>query len=161
VGYSEIVSTAAFLLALVVAWRTWRWDRAVIGVSGTQWLGGLGTVDPDKISFSIEISNTGNHAAQILSAFWQLEGRNSAPRIIPATHGGGGVESLFEAPSSSKEPELPFVLDRNTQKTWDFEMSLDGLGDLGTITRLRPAVKSVSRRRSHIVYGQWQKPKLP
>lgn len=160
-GYSEVVSTAAFLLALFVAWRTWRWDRAVITVSGTQWLGGLGTAELDKTSFSIEVSNTGNHATQILSAFWQIEGGDSSVLTIPASHGGGGIESLFEPPSSSQEPDLPFVLDRNQQKSWDFEMSLEGLGDYEVITRMRPAVKFISRKRDHLVYGPWQKPRLP
>lgn len=160
-GYSEVVSTAAFLLALAVAWRTWRWDRAVIVVSGTQWPGGLGTAERDKTSFSIEIFNTGNHATQILSAFWQIERKNSAALVVPATHGGGGIESLFEAPSSSQEPDLPFVLDRNLQRTWDFEMSLDGLGNLESITRMRPAVTFISRKRHRVVHGPWQKPKLP
>ncbi len=160
-GYSEIVSTAAFLLALFVAWRTWRWDRPVIKVHGKQWLGGLGTTQPDKTSFSVKVANRGNHATQILSAFWQVERRNARVQTIPASHGGGGIESLFQAPSSSKEPVFPFNLDRHQQQAWDFEMSLDGLRDRETITRMRPGVEFMSRKDHHAVYGTWQQPKLP
>jgi hypothetical protein len=160
-GYSEIVSTAAFLLALFVAWRTWRWDRPVVTVTGRQWLGGLGTAEQDKTSFSVEVANRGNHARQILSAFWQVERRNSPVQTIPASHGGGGIQSLFHAPSVSKEPALPFILDRNQREAWDFEMSLDGLRDRGAITRMRPAVELLSRKDHHVVYGAWQQPKLP
>jgi hypothetical protein len=157
-GYSEVVSTAAFLLALFVAWRTWRWDRPVITVEGTHWMGGLGTAECDKASFTVKISNTGNHATQILSAFWQIERTNSSVQTIPASHGGGGIESLFEPPSASKEPEFPFTLDRNQQEAWDFEMSLDGLRDHEVITRMRPAVEFISRKHRHVVYGTWQEP---
>lgn len=159
-GYSEVVSTAAFLLALSAAWRTWRWDRPVITVYGTQWLGGLGAAAGDRSSFSVEISNTGNHATQILSAFWQIERRNSAVQTIPASYGGNGIESLFASPTASKEPEFPITLDRNQKEAWDFEMSLDGLRDYEAITRIRPAAEYISRKHRHVVYGTWQKPKL-
>jgi hypothetical protein len=160
-GYSEIVSTAAFLLALSVACRTWRWDRPVVTVNGAQWPGGLGTAKSDKTSFSVEVANRGNHATQILSAFWQVERKNSPVQTIPASHGGGGVESLFQAPSASKEPGFPFILDRNQRRSWDFEMSLCGLRDREAITRMRPAVEFMSRRDRRVVYGTWQQPKLP
>lgn len=160
-GYSEVVSTAAFLLALLVAWRTWRWDRAVITVNGKQWLGGLGTAERDRSSFSVEISNTGNHATQILSAFWQIERKNSPVQTIPASYGGGGTESLFESMRASKEPAFPLTLDRNQREAWDFEMSLAGLRNHEAIVRMRPAVEFISRKRRRVVYGTWQKPKLP
>lgn len=160
-GYSEIVSTAAFLLALFVAWRTWRWDRPIVTVSGRQWLGGLGTAERDKTSFSVEVANRGNHATQIVYAFWQVERRNSPIQTIPASHGGGGIQSLFQAPSASREPAFPFILDRNQREAWDFEMSLDGLRDREAITRMRPAVELLSRKDHHVVYGTWQQPKLP
>ncbi|GAA2872108.1 hypothetical protein GCM10010523_35320 [Paenarthrobacter ilicis] len=70
------------------------------------------------------------------------------------------MEALFEPPSSAKEPELPFVLDRNRREAWDFEMRLEGLGDYEAITRIRPAVEYISRKRKHLAYGPWQKPKL-
>ena len=159
-GYSEVVSTAAFLLAFFVALRTWRWDRPVVTVNGAQWLGGLGTAEPDKTSFSVEISNRGNHATQILSAFWQVERDNFLVQVIPASHGGGGVESLFSAPSASQEPEFPFVLDRNQRRAWDFEMSLTGLRDRGAITRMRPAAEFMSRGDRRHAYGSWQQLKL-
>lgn len=159
-GYSEVVSTAAFLLALFVALRTWRWDRPVITVDGAHWPGGLGTAEPHKISFRVDVSNRGNHATQILSAFWQVERENFPVRTIPASHGGGGVESMFTAPSASKEPEFPFILDRNQRRTWDFEMSIDGIRGRGAITRLRPAVEFMSRRDRRVVYGSWQQPEL-
>jgi hypothetical protein len=88
-------------------------------------------------------------------------GSNAAVQIIPASHGGGGIESLFEAPGASNEPEFPFILDRNRKKSWDFEMSLDGLRGHEFITRMRPAVDFISRKQRHVVYGAWQKPKLP
>jgi hypothetical protein len=157
-GYSEVVSTAAFLLALLVAWRTWRWDRAVITVKGRQWLGGLGTAERDKSSFSVEISNTGNHATLIFSAFWQIERKNSPVQTIPASHGGGGIASLFEPPSASKEPGFPFTLDRNQQEAWDFEVSLDVLRKHEAIIRMRPAVEFLSRKRRRVVHGAWLKP---
>lgn len=160
-GYSEVVSTAAFLLALFVALRTWRWDQPVITVHGTQGMGGLGTAERDKALFSVAISNTGNHATQILSAFWQIERRNSSVQTIPASHGGGGIESLFEPPSASREPEFPFTLDRNQQRAWDFEINLDGLSDHKTIIRMRPSVEFISRKHRRIIYGAWQEPKLP
>lgn len=161
-GYSEIVSTAAFLLALSAAWRTWRWDRPVIRVAGEQWLGGLGTAELHKASFTVEISNTGNHATQILSASWQIERKNSSDaQTIPASYGGGGTETLFEPPRPLKEPEFPFILDRNHREAWDFEMSLNGLGDYDVITRLRPAVEFISRKHRRVVYGAWRKPKRP
>lgn len=159
-GYSEVVSTAAFLLALFVALRTWRWDRPVITVDGAQWPGGLGTAEPHKTSFSVDVANRGNHATQILSAFWQVERENLPVQTIPAYHGGGGIESLFAAPSASKEPGFPFILDRNQRRTWDFEMSLDGIGDHGAITRMRPAAEFISRKDRRVVYGSWQQPKL-
>ena len=160
-GYSEIVSTAAFLLALSVAWRTWRWDRAVVTIDGTQWLGGIGTAERDKTSFSVEVLNRGNHSTQILSAFWQVDRSNSPAETIPASHGGGGIESLFQAPPGSNEPTFPFILDRNHRRAWDFEMSLDDLRDREAITRLRPAVEFTSRKDRHVVYGTWREPKLP
>lgn len=161
-GYSEIVSTAAFLLALLVAWRTRHWDRAVIAVDGKNRPGGLGTAEQDKASFSVKVSNTGNHSTQTLSAFWQFERRNFRVSTIPASHGGGGIESLFQPPSSSKEPKYPFTLDRNQQRAWDFEVSLDSLKDQDII-RMRPGEKFISRRfisrKGHIVvYGSWQEP---
>lgn len=159
-GYSEVVSTAAFLLALFVAWRTWRWDRPVILISGSQWLGGLGTAGRERTSFSVEVVNTGNHATEILSAFWQVERRNAQTEKIPASHGGNGIESLFQAASGSKEPKFPFTLDRNQRKAWDFDMSLDGLRDRESITRIRPAATFMSRKNQHVVYGTWHKPKF-
>jgi hypothetical protein len=97
-GYSEIVSTAAFLLALSVACRTWRWDRPVVTVNGAQWPGGLGTAEPGKTSFSVEVANRGNHATQILSAFWQVERKNSPVQTQSLPLMGEVASSLCSKP---------------------------------------------------------------
>lgn len=159
-GYSEIVSTAAFLLAFLIALQTWRWDRVVVSVEGSQWLGGVGTAATDRISFCTEIVSKGNHTTQIIDAFWQVERGELPPLTIPALHGGGGIESLFQKPNTPEDPVFPLSLERNHRLTWDFEMPLNDLREPQTVTRMRPAVTVMSRRRKRVVYGPWKRPQL-
>ncbi|MDV8148427.1 hypothetical protein [Arthrobacter sp. B10-11] len=162
-SYSDILATTALVVSLLsVGWtisRSWRWDRPVIKVSGKQWLGGRSTADGQRASFNTEVFNTGNQSTQITAAFWLVD-RGTRIDRIPAIHGGGGIESLFEAPDGAASPDIPFTLGRYESCSWDFEMSLDSLKDHESIKRVRPGVDFISRRRTVSAHGKWQPSKV-
>lgn len=157
-GYSEVVSTLALVLALFLAVRTWHQDRPVISVKGEQWPGGVGTAEAARISFKVEVLNTGNQATEVLAAFWQIERDNLPDEEMPASHGGNGFEALFETPDRQPEPTFPFTLDRHAPKAWAFDVALEGVQNHHAITRMRPAVTIPARKANRTVTGPWVKP---
>jgi hypothetical protein len=161
VSYSDALATVALVVSLLTAswtaWRAWRWDRPVISVAGKQWIGGRGTSRGNDIAgFSIEVINTGNQATQIVCVYWQIDRGNGMDIRFAASHGGGGIDSLFEAPEWAKTPQLPFTLERYERRAWDFEMSLDGVKEQESILRARPVVEFTSRKKTEFARGKWQ-----
>jgi hypothetical protein len=107
VSYSDILASTALGVSLLTAgWtalRTWCWDRPVVLVSGQQWVGGLNTTPGRRIAgFSLEVVNTGNQTTQIIAAYWQIDRGNGVDIHFTASHGGGGVDSLFDAPDHAQ-----------------------------------------------------------
>jgi hypothetical protein len=161
VSYSDILASIAFVVSLLTAgwtaWRAWRWDRPVITVAGKQWIGERSTARGNTIAgFSIEVINTGNQATQIVSAYWQIDRGNDMEIRFSASHGGGGIDSLFEAPEWAKAPKPPFTIERYERREWDFEMSLDGIKEQENILRARPVVQFTSRKKTEFACGKWQ-----
>lgn len=129
----------------------------MVSVAGEQWIGERSTVPGRRIAgFSIEVVNTGNQATQIISAYWQIDRGDGLNVHFTASHGGGGADSLFNAPEHAKEPVLPFSLERYGRCAWDFEMSLDGVLEPERILRARPVVQFTSRKKTELAYGPWQ-----
>lgn len=113
--------------------------------------------DNTVAGFSLEVINTGNQATQIHSAFWQIDRGNGADIRFTASHGGGGVESLFEPPEwAKKTPELPFTLERYERREWNFEMNFDGITKPEGILRARPVVQFTSKKKTELARGRWQ-----
>lgn len=160
-SYSDILSTIALMVSLPTAgwtaWRAWRWDRPVVSVSGDQWIGERSTAPGRRIAgFSYEVANTGNQTTQIIAAYWQIDRGNGLDIHFTASHGGGGIDSLFKAPDHANAPALPFMLERYGQRAWDFEMSLEGVQEQEAIIRARPVAQFTSRKRTEFAYGAWQ-----
>ncbi|MCU1416112.1 MAG: hypothetical protein JWP32_286 [Schumannella sp.] len=133
----------------------------MVSVSGEQWTGERSTAPGRRIAgFSIEVVNTGNQATQIVSAYWQIDRGDGVDIHFTASHGGGGIDSLFGAPDHANAPILPFSLERYDRRAWDFEMSLDGIRDPETIVRARPVVQFTSRKKIELAYGPWQPSQL-
>jgi hypothetical protein len=129
----------------------------VVEVGGEQWIGQRSTAPGRSIAgFSIEVVNTGNVSTQVIAAFWQIDRGDGVVDRFKASHGGGGIDSLFTSPDDAASPGLPFVLDRYHRRAWDFEMSLTGIRDQHAIRRARPAIQFTSRRKTEFAYGDWQ-----
>ena len=161
VSYSDILASTALVVSLLTAgWtalRAWRWDRPVVSISGEQWIGERSTVPGRRIAgFSLEVVNTGNQTTQIITAYWQIDRGNGVDIHLTASHGGGGIDSLFNAPDHANAPALPFELERYGRCSWDFEMSLDGVQKQEAIIRARPVVQFTSRKKTEFAYGAWQ-----
>ncbi|WP_146066060.1 hypothetical protein [Cryobacterium sp. Y82] len=160
-SYSDILASTALVVSLLTAgWtalRAWRWDRPRVSISGEQWIGERSTVPGRRIAgFSLEVVNTGNQSTQMIAAYWQIDRGNGVDIRFTASHGGGGVDSLFDAPDHANAPNLPFTLDRYGRCAWDFEISLDGVQNQALITRARPVVQFTSRKKTEFAYGAWQ-----
>jgi hypothetical protein len=159
--YSDVLASIALVVSLLTAgWtalRAWRWDRPVVSVSGAQWIGRRSTA-PERgfAGFSLEIVNTGNQSTQVVDAYWQIDRGNGVEIHFTASHGGGGVESLFEAPDHASAPTLPITLERYGRCAWDFEMSLSGIREQESILRARPVAQFTSRKKTEFAYGAWQ-----
>lgn len=140
------------------AYRVFRWDKPVVSVTGTQWIGGSSSAPKAQhAGFSIEIYNTGNQATQVLSAAWQIDRGNGLIIHFKAVHGGGGIASLFKTPESAPPaPDLPFTLGRYEHREWEFQMPLDGIAEPEGIVRARPMVEYTSRKMRQVAYGAWQ-----
>ena len=160
-NYSDLLATVALVVSLLTAswtiWRAWRWERPVISVTGEQWNGERSAAPGIRIAgFSIAVVNTGNQATQIIAAYWEIDRGNGADIRFAASHGGGGIESLFSAPGHANAPTLPFTLERYERRAWDFEMSLQGIREQEDIIRARPVVQFTSRKRTEYAHGAWQ-----
>ena len=160
-SYSDILASTALVVSLLTAgWtalRAWRWDRPVVSISGEQWVGERSTVPGRRIAgFSLEVVNTGNQTTQMIAAHWQIDSGDGVDVRFTASHGGGGINSLFAAPDHANGPDLPFTLERYGRCAWDFEISLDGIQNQALITRARPVVQFTSRKKTEFAYGAWQ-----
>lgn len=161
VTYSDILATTAIVLSLLTAgWtgiRAWRWDRPIVSVSGEQWIGGHSTEPDRKVAgFSIEVINIGNLATSIIEAYWEIDRGNGVEIHFTASHGGGGIDSLFGEPDYKKVPELPLTLERYGRVKWEFEIGLKSLLEPDLILRERPVVRFTSRKRTQYAFGSWQ-----
>ena len=133
----------------------------MISVSGEQWIGERSTAPGRRIAgFSMEVVNTGNQPTQIIAAFWQIDRSNGVDIHFAASHGGGGIESLFDAPDHADAPALPFTRERYERHAWDFELSLEGIQEQKAIIRCRPVAQFTSRKRTEFAYGAWQRSQI-
>jgi len=160
-SYSDVLASIALVVSLLTAgWtalRALRWDRPVVSVSGAQWIGQRSTAPGREVAgFSLEIVNTGNQTTQVVAAYWQIDRGNGVEIHFTASHGGGGVDSLFEAPDQTNAPTLPITLERYGRCAWDFEMSLNGIREQESILRARPVAQFTSRKKTEFAYGAWQ-----
>lgn len=159
---SDVLASIALLVSLgTAAWtgyRALRWDRPVVSVSGMQWIGGSSHAPgAERAGFSLVVFNTGNQTTQIIDAAWQIDRGNGVDIRLKAVHGGGGPESLFQAPGdASTAPSLPFTLGRYDRSAWEFDMLLTWLAEPEGIIRARPMVEYTSRKKSQLAYGPWQ-----
>lgn len=129
----------------------------MVSVSGEQWIGERSTTPGRRLAgFSVEVVNTGNQNTQIIAAYWQIDRDDGAMIRFTASHGGGGIESLFEAPDYAAAPALPFTLSRYERRVWEFEMGLAGIKEQEGIVRARPVIQFTSRKKTEFAYGSWQ-----
>lgn len=147
-NYSDLLATVALVISVLTAgWtavRALRWDRPVVSVSGTQWIGERSTAVGRRVAgFTMEVVNTGNQGTQVIHAYWQIDRGDGVMIRYTASHGGGGIESLFAAPDGDEAPALPFTLGRYERRAWDFDMSLSNFKDPERMLRAQPS------RRNH------------
>lgn len=159
VTYSDVLATIALLVSLGTAgwtgYRAARWDRPVVKVTGTAWVGAWA---PDlsavRVGFTTEISNTGNETTQISDSFWELDLGTKAHVRIRA--GAVGIESLFDdAPPGEQPPAMPFDLAKHQHRVWEFDAPAEGVTDPHHLQRMRPVAEFSSRRGRRLAYGSW------
>lgn len=158
--YANIVSTIALMLSLAsaaaAAYLYLRWNKPVLVVTGTQWITPAHHRSQRRAGFSIEITNVGNQATQILDAYWLIDRGNDLEIRFKAAHGGGGIESLFVSDQQRDDPTYPFTLSRNEQRAWEFSLDPSHLSEPSNIVRCRPVVEYISRKHRTLAYGAWQ-----
>lgn len=118
--YSDVLATIALVVSLATAaWTTYRalrWSRPVISVGGVQSINGHSQAPERKfVGFSIEIANTGDHATQIIKAYWQIDvGDGGEHRLMASAavkHMEGSKWSLV-LQSDKPAPPFPFTIER-------------------------------------------------
>lgn len=144
--YANVVATIALVVSLGTAgwtiYRAVRWGRPVISVAGSSWVQGSSEQPSErKAGFSIEVTNTGDHATEIVGAYWELElGDNREYRVT-------GVKGNEPSPDDPHPmPRFPVQLDRFQQRRWEFAIPIRGSSRMfEEAERTRAVVEYVSR----------------
>jgi hypothetical protein len=142
------------------AYQHFRWAKPVVKVSGTQYtyLTSQEASAEPLAGFSIDVTNVGDQATQIVAAYWEIDRGAGAGQLRLSTK-GGGIDDLFEKPrdpSLRPPPAFPFTLERYQSRGWDFTMSTKGWHDLDKWTRARLVVEYTFRKSRAFVYGDWE-----
>lgn len=149
---SDWIAVAALVLSVATALFTWyrtaRWDRPVIAVTGRNWI----AYDPHNdtfrdAAFGINVVNTGNHATQVTYAGWELD-TGTYLFATPGNESGGRMSGLV--------PERPFTLDRNQTKEWTLKVPITLMPDRDRAQRVRAVVDYVARGKNTTVVGVWE-----
>ncbi|WP_411731746.1 hypothetical protein [Paeniglutamicibacter sp.] len=150
--YSDVLSSAALGISVLTAgwtgYRTWRWDKPVVVLSGEQWMGGSSETGAElRAGFNVKILNVGNQATQILKAGWQLDN-------------GTGYDFQFTF-KGEEGSELPVTLDRYGHLLLDATFSLKGHINPQKFFRGRPFVEYTTRKKTTVTkYGPWEKTQI-
>ncbi|GAB2837484.1 hypothetical protein ACFQ0P_13895 [Microbacterium insulae] len=118
--YSDVLATIALVVSLATAawtaYRAIRWSRPVISVGGDQSIN-RHSQSPDQkfVGFTIEIANTGDHATQIIKAYWQIDVGDGVEHRLVASDAVQHVEGSKWAlvlQSATPAPSFPFAIER-------------------------------------------------
>lgn len=165
--YSDILATVAIVISLggvgFTAYRTIRWEKPIVTVSGGQWMYGDGKNPAEsRAGFSIDIFNAGNEETQVLDAYWDLD-RGDEFKFYVRASARGGINAIIDYGDSEfrkPAPKLPFKLGKYEHSSWEFDIPLRGILNLERIHRARPVVEYTSRKNRQFAYGDWETSQL-
>lgn len=162
--YSDVLATIALVVSLATAawtaYRAIRWSRPVISVSGVQSINGHSQA-PDRkfVGFSIEIANTGDHATQIIKAYWQIDVGDAGEHRLMASDAVKRIEGSKWAlvlQSDKPAPPFPFTIERYESREWEWEIPWENLRRYDNARRARPVVEYMTRKKRTRAYGPWE-----
>lgn len=137
--YSDVLATLAFLISLVAVYRTIRWGRPKLKVTGDQWITSNTRGVRESAGFELSVVNIGDQTTEILDAKWELDKGDDLPLYISMT----GPE------------KLPQKIERFGYQRFTAEIPLSSFTDPSVYHRARPVVSFTSRKSRQEFLGDW------